>query len=120
MRDRPDAASLLDQARQTLLQEVLDLLPADRRYPALMVANAMAIAAREIAQGPDAETAERVALRSLFDADGDVTALDRRLVDEIRAGDHDGTAVVHRLLRESVRRRLRIGNPKALANDPDS
>ena len=120
MRDRPDAASLLEQARHTLLQEVLDLLPADRRYPALMVANALAIAAREIEQGPDAEVAENAALSALFDAEGDVTALERRLAEEIREGGHDGAAMVHGLLRDSVTRRLRISNPKALADDADT
>jgi len=120
MRDQPEAGRLLEQARQTLLQEVLDLLPAGQRYPALMVANAMAIAVREIEQGGQAAGEEGAALAALFDATetSDLAVLERRLAREIRAGRHDGAAPVHALLSESVTRRLRITNPKLLAEGP--
>jgi len=52
MRNSPDAAGLLRVARDTLLDELLELLPEERRYAMRMAANALAIAARE------AETAE--------------------------------------------------------------
>ena len=41
MRDRPDGAVLLEQARAALLRELLELLPASRRLDARMIANAM-------------------------------------------------------------------------------
>ena len=44
---QPDAHELLDIARSTLLEQLLPALPGELRYPALMIANAMAIAARE-------------------------------------------------------------------------
>ena len=47
MRDLPKGANLLLQARKTLLGELLERLPNDKRYDALMVANAMAIVAND-------------------------------------------------------------------------
>ena len=41
MTDHPDGAALLDEARRTLLEILLPLLPPERRYDGLMVANAM-------------------------------------------------------------------------------
>ncbi len=49
------AHELLEIARQTLLEQVLPVLPGELRYPALMIANAMAIAARESRLGAHAE-----------------------------------------------------------------
>ncbi|MHB8766326.1 MAG: DUF6285 domain-containing protein, partial [Deferrisomatales bacterium] len=51
MVDRPGGAELLTAARSLLRDELLPLLPADRRYGALMAANAMAIAARDLELG---------------------------------------------------------------------
>ena len=42
--DRPDGNLLLDVARRVLLEELLPLLPEDRRLDGLMIANAMGIA----------------------------------------------------------------------------
>ena len=68
MTDKPDAAALLEEARRTLLEILLPLLPPERRYDGLMVANAMAIAAREAGQG-DAALREAVQqLAALFPA----------------------------------------------------
>lgn len=116
MRDRPDAGRLLEQARRTLLQEVLDLLPANRRYPALMVANAMAIAARELEQGPRVAAEERAALAGFLGAEegAEAARLERHLAEAIRAGRHDAAEPLHALLSASTTRRLQIGNPKAL------
>lgn len=116
MRDRPDAGRLLEQARRTLLQEVLDLLPANQRYSALMVANAMAIAARELEQGPTVAAEERAALAGFLGAEegAEAARLERHLAEAIRAGRHDAAEPLHALLSASTTRRLQIGNPKAL------
>jgi hypothetical protein len=125
MRDKPDAAALLEEARRTLLEILLPLLPPERRYDGLMVANAMAIATREAGQG-DAALREGVALlATLFSAaaaNGNLRAqgreLEVRLAGEIRAGlcDAPGTRrdAVRDYLRRSVTARLRLSNPKAL------
>ena len=115
-----DGAELLIQARVTLLDELLGALPEDKRYPALMVANAMAIAARELAAPADGR-AERQALAALLgpareaDQDATVAALAARLADEIRAGRFDGDPRVHDHLKGEVETRLALSNPKRLA-----
>ena len=47
MRDISDAADLMTTAREALLRDLLPALSGERRYAALMIANGMAIAARE-------------------------------------------------------------------------
>src|SRR3546814_7571690 len=51
MPDRPNGAELLEIARQVLRQELLPLIPEEHKLDALMVANTMAIAARELESG---------------------------------------------------------------------
>jgi AcrR family transcriptional regulator len=125
MTDNPDGAALLEEARRTLLEVLLPLLPPERRYDGLMVANAMAIAAREAAQG-DAALREVVQqLSALFpaasageDPRAHLRELEARLAGEIRAGLCDAPGVrrdaVSDYLRRSVIARARVSNPKAL------
>jgi Domain of unknown function (DUF6285) len=47
MRDLPDGAALLALARDVLVNDLLPLLPSERRLDARLVANCMAIAERE-------------------------------------------------------------------------
>jgi hypothetical protein len=70
MSDIPDAANLLATARALLLGDLLPALPDDLRYAALMVANAMAIAAREHARGAEALREEASGLRELLTPPG--------------------------------------------------
>jgi hypothetical protein len=51
MINQPAADDLLATARRVLLDSLLPALPADKTYDALMIANAMAIALREIKLG---------------------------------------------------------------------
>jgi hypothetical protein len=77
--ERPDPADLLRTARALLLDDIAPVLDGPARYKALMIANAMAIAARAepLAELPDA---------ALICAD-------------IRSGLHDDdTALAERLL----------------------
>ncbi len=130
MTDKPDGAALLEEARRTLLETLLPLLPPERRYDGLMVANAMAIAAREAGQG-DALPREGVKLLSaLFPAPATASenlrahllGLEARLAREIRAGLYDAPgprrAAVRDYLRWSAVARVRVSNPKALAQPP--
>ncbi|WP_342104519.1 DUF6285 domain-containing protein [Methylobacterium sp. SI9] len=50
MQDEPSGAALLDAARRALTEEVVPGLTGRPRYVALMVANAIGIAAREITE----------------------------------------------------------------------
>jgi hypothetical protein len=126
MRDRPDGAELLKVAREALTRELVGELPESKRYLALMIANAMAIAAREAELGEGADRAELTSLRVLFQEPGPDTsedvadrleALNRRLCAEIRAGTFSGGDAEARLrdhLRRSAEARVAISNPKAL------
>ena len=130
MTERPEAAALLDEARRSLIELLLPLLPADRRYDGLMVANAMAIASREASQGDDLLWRSVRALAVLLDASdarGGGTAvelraalrdLEGRLSRDIRRGAYDAPGSrrddVRAYLRASTEDRVRISNPKAL------
>ena len=90
-RDRPDGAALLRLARATLLEDLLPALSESRRYDALMVASAMAMAARELA-APEDRAAEQAALEALVGPSGDadieevIDVLLGRLASAIREG----------------------------------
>ena len=97
MSDRPDGASILWQARETLLQELLPQLPESERLNALMIANAIAIGARELAGRETVDAPDQADLAAA-----------------IRRGAHDADAALHERLMESCVDGLRLTNPKAL------
>ncbi len=104
MKVEPGGAELLRLARERLLQELLPLLPEHERYAARMVANAMAIAAREL-EGE----AKKPSARALREG--------ARLAADIRAGLHDAPAArarLHEALRVATRERLTTSNPRIL------
>lgn len=119
MRDRPDAARLLAQARATLLSELLEALPGDRRYTALMVANVLAIAEREIESGAAVAREEAASLARVFPDTSQRPPAEKEaeLARQIRAGERDASSAVHELLFESCVRRLRVTNPKHLTRE---
>jgi Domain of unknown function (DUF6285) len=123
--DVADGADLLVTARDALLSELVPALDGERRYVALMIGNAMAIAAREAALGDETTRREVARLRALTTDIGppdhpdiaDATALRRRLAAAIRAGRFDDAAHAKPLvtaLVETAADRLAISNPKAL------
>lgn len=116
--NRPDARELLHIARQTLLQELLPALPADKRYLTLMVANAMAIAGREYQAASGASAMECEQLQALLD-DRQLSLEDARngVVAAIREGRFDAGDERDRLLEalyQTTLAQLAISNPKAL------
>lgn len=130
MSERPEAADLLDEARRSLIEALLPLLPQDRRYDALMVANAMAIASREAQSGDKLLREEVRGLETLLDGAGTANGareelrarlleLERRLARDIRRGSYDAVGpqrdAVRAYLRTVTREQVRISNPKALA-----
>ncbi len=133
MTDISDADDLIAIARESLLRDVLPALPADRRYVALMIANAMAIASREAEQGAVAASDEAAQLlRLLASIDGtrdDVSAgtaerlstLRHAMKAAIRAGRFDTPSLAAALsaaLLEATRTWVAISNPKALRPTP--
>jgi hypothetical protein len=94
MSDQPDGRALLEVARRTLLDKVLPALPPDKTYDVLMIASAMAIAARELASGaPGDEAGLAAAIRG------------RRIPESAQAA-------LHGLLLALARSRLMLANPK--------
>ena len=90
MRHEPDAANLLAAARDVLRDSIIPGLSGAARYDALMVANAVAIAARQIAAGdrPLEEARERLA--ALYGApDATLAELEDRFARDLRAGVFD-------------------------------
>ena len=95
-RDQPDAAGLIAIARAAFLDEIQPFLKDELRLTGLMIANALAIAEREM-RTPNA---------GLLDAEP--------LVHAIRAGRHDDDANLYAILRADARQRLEISNPRYL------
>jgi hypothetical protein len=104
---------------------LLPAIPAEQRYTALMVANAMGIAAREISLGPQARVREIERLRPLAAqdvapsaaADDDVHALRRAVCAAIRDGRFDDDAhasTLHDALLSIAVDRLAVSDPKAV------
>ena len=132
MRNSPDAAALLRIARDTLLNELLDAMPEERQYAMRMVANALAIAAREAETG-EADLVKEMRLLSELYGDDTVQAaganlheriakMNKRFARDIRDGIFDGACAqgVQALLMDQVRARLAISNPSYLeATDPE-
>ncbi len=118
MRDQPEGAELLREARKALLEELSAELPASRRYDVLLIANAMAIAAREIEAG-DGREVERKDLQELLGSavGEDSKTLVDRLAAEIRSGRRDGDVTTHALLSRDATARLKLSNPRLLAAD---
>jgi hypothetical protein len=126
MAERPSGAELLAIARQVLRDRLLPRLPEDCRYDTLMVANAMAIAAREAEAGETPLRAELAGIAALYgetaaDPAGRqaltqaVAAANRRLARDIRDGAFAGReAALRRHLDRVVAGQLAVSNPKAL------
>lgn len=129
MRDLPTGDQLLETAREILREEVLPILPANKRYAALMIANAMAIAMRELDRADDHDREELASLGGILAtpaaAPGLSSASLARTLDEgnralcqlIRGGGADAgqahDAVWQHLL-QATRNRVSISNPKYL------
>ncbi len=114
MSDPGATADLLKVAQATLRETVLPQVGADARYEAAMVANALAIAARELERGPQAREAERDLLARFCGApDAPLADLRACCCADLRAGRLDPAREpeLRQLLHEVVHTRLAISNP---------
>jgi hypothetical protein len=96
---RPDHVELVSVARQAFVDELLPLLPPDKRLTGLMVANALGIVHRMLT-APSGSGGDQA-----------------KLCAEIRAGVHDADdeGVLRTHLIKRTLARLAVSNPKALA-----
>jgi hypothetical protein len=122
MRDKPGGAELLKLARRILRQQLLQHIPPEDKYSALMVANAMVIAARQMEFGDAIERQEldRVAQITGEETQGDDVQSSlqdcyRRLSRDIRAGDVvPATAhydAIYELLYDQAKQKVLESNP---------
>jgi Domain of unknown function (DUF6285) len=119
MRMKPDAHDLLATALAAFRADVLPSVPAEKRYTALMIANALAIAEREIAARAGGQSE---ALTGVYD-DIALTAevIERRFAADIEAGAFDAPGAEREAAFRAVKAlnaaRLAITNPKLLPGD---
>jgi hypothetical protein len=118
MRLKSDAHNLLATALEVFRAEVLPAVPPEKRYAALMIANALAMAEREFATS-DGGGAPAQAVSLYDDAAGmPADAFERRLVADIEAGAFDTSGPRCEAAFEAVKAinaaRLAITNPKRL------
>jgi hypothetical protein len=114
MSDPGATADLLEVAHATLREAVLPHVAAAARYEAAMVANAVAIVARELELGARTREAERDLLaRFCGMPDAPLAELRARCCADLRAGRLDPAREpeLRRLLHEVVHARLAISNP---------
>ena len=118
MGDRPAASDLLETARRLLRDELFGDLPDDRRYEALMIANAMAIAERMALSDGSEVAKERDRLAKLLDIGGERENLKQELAKRIRSGVYDPGSRQHAQVWECLHaitlRRVGESNPRAL------
>ncbi len=91
--EQPGPADLLETARRLLLDEIASGLDGAARYKALMIANAMAIAARAAQAEPISELADAA-----------------KICADIRAGLHDDDALLGRRLLAYAEARRKISS----------
>lgn len=132
MRERPEAHELLAIARATLKSDILAALPAEQKYAALMIANAMSIAERQYVVGDKNKQLELEALCDVLDVDpvsyraqldeskDPLVCASREVAVLIRNGYFDNPEKqqkLKQLLWSSVTARVGESNPKALNAD---
>jgi hypothetical protein len=107
--DRPDARELVEAVAAWLAGDLAPTLEGGPRFQALVAAQALAIAARELDLGDAHAAADRAAFAPLV---GDAEDPRRALADALRRGDHDEhLEELAPILREHVRRKLALARP---------
>jgi hypothetical protein len=96
MHEAPSGSDLLKFARDLLREKLFEQLPAECRYDAMMIENAMAIAARQIEGGEEHDRHDLKGLARLYKVavrverqQDQLVELNRRLAEQIRRGELD-------------------------------
>jgi hypothetical protein len=115
LHDRPTVSELLAAVREYLTREVAATDDRRARFRALIAANVLAVAERELQRGEADAVAEDDALARLGYAGGDADARRRALCADIRAGGYDADARfdgAFAYARAMVLRKLAVANPR--------
>lgn len=129
MRDEPTGEQLLASAEALLREHLLPALQGSQKTDALMIARAMAIAARQLHNGERAEEEELESLRGLVgtvdepsaDLRPRLLAANRQLCECIRSGQADDSETRRQVfahLQRVTRQKLAESNPRLLAARP--
>lgn len=87
MMDQPSAVELVKAVQAFLETRAIPELKGHTAFHARVAANALAIVARQLEQGPAGDAAELLRLRTILGrTDGDLDALNRELCLRIRSG----------------------------------
>ena len=131
MQDRPTALELLEAVRGFLADEVVPALDGRQRFHARVAANVLAIVAREVAGEEDSLQHEWEGLARLLGHEAArpplrrealraaVRELSEGLAERIRRGEADAgpfREAVRAEVRETVREKLRVANPRFVAS----
>ncbi len=115
MRDRPGGAELLAEARRLLREELAPTLAGGQRFQALMIANALGMAERELRAGDAPLREQQAALAALLGRDGSLPTLTAAFAAALRDGRLAGDPGAYELLLTETRSRVAESNPRALA-----
>ncbi|HAJ46672.1 MAG TPA: hypothetical protein DCL54_08845 [Alphaproteobacteria bacterium] len=86
MMDQPSLAEIIRAVRTFLETKAIGELSGHTAFHARVAANALAIAEREVTQGPQADQNETARLKALLHLEGNLETLNRALCASIRAG----------------------------------
>jgi hypothetical protein len=112
--DVPTAAQLVEAVREFLEGDVMEATEGRVQFHARVAVNALRMVERELGLGPAQADAHRLALARLGVAD------EAALAAAIRSGELDERqAEVIEVLRQTVRAKLEVANPRYLPPSPD-
>ena len=118
MEKQPSGLKLLEITLKVFKEELLPDLPEKKRYNGLMVANALAILARQLQRSADKQIQEERALTLLLQGEGDVGSLNLLFAKRIRRGDFitpsEASKRAWRALFEITKANVYESNPKYL------
>jgi hypothetical protein len=112
--DVPTAAQLVEAVREFLERDVMEATEGRVQFHTRVAVNALRMVERELTLGPAQAEAHRSVLARLGVADEAALAV------AIRSGDlDDRRGEVVEVLRQTVRAKLEVANPRYLGSSPD-
>jgi hypothetical protein len=112
MMDQPSMRELVEAVRAFLEQKAMPELKGHTAFHARVAANALAIVARQLERGAEADAEELERLRALLGREGSLEELNRALCHAIRDGNLDiARPELQQHLEHSARAKIEIDQP---------